>query len=78
MNNAGFHPPITPIDEMDTRGLHAVLAVNLVGPWILCKAALPHLRATGGSIVNVASVSGHFGQIGSAGYCASKGADAWW
>ena len=49
-----------------------VLAVNLIAPWLLCKLAMPHLRATKGSVVNVASVSGYFGQVGSSAYCASK------
>ena len=32
------------------------LAVNLNGPFYLCRAALPHLLARGGNIVNVASI----------------------
>lgn len=48
------------------------LAVNLSGPFHLCRAALPHLLATGGAIVNVASIAGLEGQAYSAGYCAAK------
>ncbi len=48
------------------------LAVNLSGPFYLCRAALPHLLAHGGNIVNVASIAGVEGQAYSAGYCAAK------
>ena len=48
------------------------LAVNLSGPFFLCQAALPHLLAKAGNIVNVASIAGLEGQPYSASYCAAK------
>ncbi len=48
------------------------LAVNLNGPFYLCRAALPHLLNRQGNIVNVASIAGVEGQAYSAGYCAAK------
>jgi NAD(P)-dependent dehydrogenase (short-subunit alcohol dehydrogenase family) len=48
------------------------LAVNLNGPFYLCRAALPHLLDRGGNIVNVASIAGVEGQAYSAGYCSAK------
>jgi NAD(P)-dependent dehydrogenase (short-subunit alcohol dehydrogenase family) len=48
------------------------LAVNLNGPFYLCRAALPHLLQRGGNIVNVASIAGVEGQAYSAGYTAAK------
>jgi meso-butanediol dehydrogenase / (S,S)-butanediol dehydrogenase / diacetyl reductase len=48
------------------------LAVNLSGPFHLCRAALPHLLERGGNIVNVSSIAGIEGQAYSAGYCAAK------
>jgi meso-butanediol dehydrogenase/(S,S)-butanediol dehydrogenase/diacetyl reductase len=48
------------------------LAVNLNGPFALCRAALPHLLNSGGNIVNVSSIAGVEGQAYSAGYCAAK------
>jgi len=48
------------------------LAVNLSGPFHLCRAALPHLLKGGGNIVNVSSIAGVEGQAYSAGYCAAK------
>jgi meso-butanediol dehydrogenase / (S,S)-butanediol dehydrogenase / diacetyl reductase len=49
------------------------LAVNLSGPWFLIQPALPHLEATRGNIVNVASAAGLVGQAYTSAYCASKG-----
>ena len=48
------------------------LAVNLNGPFHLCRAALPYLLQRGGNIVNVSSIAGVEGQAYSAGYCAAK------
>ncbi len=48
------------------------LAVNLHGPFYLCRAALPQLLERGGAIVNVSSIAGVEGQAYSAGYCAAK------
>jgi meso-butanediol dehydrogenase / (S,S)-butanediol dehydrogenase / diacetyl reductase len=48
------------------------LAVNLNGPFYLCRAALPHLLERGGTIINVGSIAGVEGQAYSAGYCAAK------
>lgn len=49
-----------------------ILAVNLTGPFLVCRAALPYLLEHRGSIVNVASNTALMGQSYSAAYCASK------
>jgi len=49
-----------------------ILAVNLTGPFLVCRATLPHLLEHGGSVVNVASNTALMGQSYSAAYCASK------
>jgi meso-butanediol dehydrogenase / (S,S)-butanediol dehydrogenase / diacetyl reductase len=49
-----------------------ILAVNLTGPFLVCRATLPYLLEHGGSIVNVASNTALMGQSYSAAYCASK------
>src|SRR4051812_40829712 len=52
----------------------AVMAVNLDGPFHVCRAALPHLRrAGGGSIVNLASAAGLVPRPNYTAYGASKG-----
>jgi meso-butanediol dehydrogenase/(S,S)-butanediol dehydrogenase/diacetyl reductase len=48
------------------------LDVNLTGPMLVTQAAIPHLRASTGNIVTVASISGIQGQPYNSSYCASK------
>jgi len=50
-----------------------VVGVNLTGPFLMSREALPHLLAKGGAIVNVASSAGLRGAPYAAAYCASKG-----
>jgi len=50
-----------------------VHAVDLKGPFMLMQAAMPHLKACGGNIVNVSSVAGNKPQPYSLAYSAAKG-----
>ena len=50
-----------------------ILDVNLVGTFLMCRAALPHLRESGGSIVNTSSTSALAGMPYGAAYGSSKG-----
>jgi NAD(P)-dependent dehydrogenase (short-subunit alcohol dehydrogenase family) len=58
--------------DMPTKRWDQILAVNLTGPFLVCRATLPYLLEHGGSIVNVASNTALMGQAYSAAYCASK------
>ncbi len=58
--------------DMPTARWDQILAVNLTGPFLVCRTTLPHLLEHGGSIVNVASNTALMGQAYSAAYCASK------
>ncbi|MHC9293719.1 SDR family NAD(P)-dependent oxidoreductase [Mycobacterium sp. LTG2003] len=71
INVAGFHQMRHTLSVTDDDW-DKDLAVNLNGPFYLCRAALPHLLDAGGSIVNVASIAGVEGEVYSAGYCAAK------
>lgn len=51
-----------------------ILAVNLSGPFFLCQAALPHVIAAHGNIVNVASSNGLMGTAYTGPYSATKAA----
>ena len=62
-----YHSAEMPLDRWN-----AILAVNLTGPFLVCRATLPSLLEHGGSIVNVASNTALMGQAYSAAYCASK------
>ena len=50
-----------------------IIAVNLTGTFLMCRAVLPGMIEHGGSIVNTVSTAGMKGQPYSAAYCASKG-----
>ncbi len=55
------------------EGWDRTLAVNLRAPFLLSKAAFPHMRESGGGlIVNVSSVAGKKGWANASAYCASK------
>jgi meso-butanediol dehydrogenase/(S,S)-butanediol dehydrogenase/diacetyl reductase len=60
--------------EMSEAEWNLVMAVNVSGPFFLSQAAIPHLLAAKGNIVNIASNAGLMGQSFTAAYCASKGA----
>jgi NAD(P)-dependent dehydrogenase (short-subunit alcohol dehydrogenase family) len=71
INNAGLGIPqsagLTPDD-----GALAVLEVNLIAPWRVTAAALAHLRASHGRVVNVASGLAHLSVPFATAYCMSK------
>jgi NAD(P)-dependent dehydrogenase (short-subunit alcohol dehydrogenase family) len=50
-----------------------LIQINLVGTFLFCREALPHLLETKGNIVNAASTSVQFGHPYMAAYSASKG-----
>jgi NAD(P)-dependent dehydrogenase (short-subunit alcohol dehydrogenase family) len=74
VNNAGWHPPHRPIDGFTLAEFRSLLELNLVSLFALCRMALPHLRTTHGSIVNIASLVGTMGQRHATTYVATKGA----
>jgi len=58
--------------EMTLADWSPIIAVNLTGTFLMCRATLPHLLDGGGAIVNVASNAGLMGQPFSVAYVASK------
>lgn len=74
LNNAGV-VLVKPLVETSWDEFQRVTNVNLGGTFLLCKYVLPIMRRQhSGSIVNMASVSGHVGQTEHALYGATKGA----
>ena len=62
-----------PIDQLTPEGWMAVLRVNLIGPFLAIKHAVPVMRAAGkGSIICTASVAGIRSGAGGLPYSASK------
>ncbi len=61
------------LPEIEDADWSRVLGVNLTGPMLVCRAALPHLRrGGGGTIVNVASAAGLAPLAHRSAYCATK------
>lgn len=73
VNNAAVARPGT-VEDVDAATWREVMATDVDGVFFASRAALPHLRSAGGSIVNVGSVSGLGGDWGMAAYNAAKGA----
>ncbi|MBX3024061.1 SDR family oxidoreductase [bacterium] len=73
VNNAGAGA-ILPLAEANAQRIEEIFAVNVFGPSLLAAAAVPHLIAVGGTIVNVSSTFGHKAAAGLSHYAASKAA----
>ena len=72
VNCAGVYEE-APVEQIDEGHWQRAISVNLGGTFFCSQAALTALRASGGSIVNVASESGLVGYMHAAAYCAAKG-----
>ncbi|MGE0155036.1 MAG: SDR family NAD(P)-dependent oxidoreductase [Reyranellaceae bacterium] len=73
VNNAGAGA-ILPLADATAERIESIFAVNVVGASLLATAALPHLAAAKGAIVNVSSTYGHKAAAGLSHYAASKAA----
>jgi NAD(P)-dependent dehydrogenase (short-subunit alcohol dehydrogenase family) len=70
VNNAGVGGG-QPVEGSDESAWRRIIDTNVVGTYLVCRAALP-LVAEGGRIINLSSVLGRFGVPGYTAYCASK------
>lgn len=73
VNNAG-DGALLPLADVTAGRIAQIFAVNVVGPSLLAAAALPHLAAASGTIINVSSTLGHKPGAGLSHYAASKAA----
>jgi NAD(P)-dependent dehydrogenase (short-subunit alcohol dehydrogenase family) len=71
-NVAGVLDAMAPVHEIDESQWNRVLGVNLTGPFLVARAAIPAMLDRGGAIVNVASIAGLTGGRAGAAYTASK------
>lgn len=75
VNTAAAVTPDATVDRLSVEDWQVALAVNLTGPFLTCRAAIPHLRAAGGgTIVNVASQLARVAPPLRAAYSTSKAA----
>lgn len=73
VNSAGVGFAST-IADLSTKRFDVQLGVNLRGAFLVTRDALPHLRASRGYVVNIASIAGTIPTPGLSGYGASKAA----
>jgi len=73
VNNAGVVAE-GDVGTLTTDDWRRVMATDVDGVFYASRAAIPHLKTSRGSIVNVSSVSGIGGDWGMAAYNAAKGA----
>ena len=78
INNAALFSALLPkrsFFDVDPDLWDKVMAVNVRGPFLCCRAILPQMQRQGsGSIVNIASSTVHAGTIGFVHYVTSKSA----
>lgn len=74
INNAGIHPPATPLEDTAIPDVERLFQINFLSTFIGCKYAVPHLRRSRGTIVNISSMTAVLGQPMSGAYSASKAA----
>jgi NAD(P)-dependent dehydrogenase (short-subunit alcohol dehydrogenase family) len=73
VNSAGVIYHATAEETTDEQWLET-MNVNVNGMFYICRAALPHLKSSQGTIINIASDAALTGSRHLTAYCASKGA----
>jgi 3-oxoacyl-[acyl-carrier protein] reductase len=73
INNAGITGGNAPLWQLTPEVWRRVVEVNLIGPYLVCRAVVPHMVGAGyGRIVNIASIAGKEGNPNASHYSASK------
>jgi NAD(P)-dependent dehydrogenase (short-subunit alcohol dehydrogenase family) len=73
INNAAVFET-APLEDLSPEQWDDAYAVNARGPFLVAQAALPHLRAANGRIINIGSLGGLKPWTTHGHYCASKAA----
>ena len=74
VNNAGMVEPLAPVSKSDVDRWQYSIAVNLLGPFNLIRAAIAELCDRRGRIVNVSSGAATISVENASAYCAAKAA----
>lgn len=72
VNNAGMAPTMRKIQDAQPEDWDVTFAVNVRAPWRLATLAYPHLRASQGNVINLASTSAVHHDVGLGVYGISK------
>lgn len=73
VNNAGITGGNGPLWQLEPAVWRRVVEVNLIAPYLTCRAAVPEMLKTGwGRIVNIASIAGKEGNPNASHYSSSK------
>ena len=73
VNNAGFFESQA-LENLSVEQWDHMFSTNTRAPFLIARAALPHLRASGGRIVNIGSLGGIHPWATHGHYCTSKAA----
>ncbi|HWI58673.1 MAG TPA: SDR family NAD(P)-dependent oxidoreductase [Bacillota bacterium] len=72
INNAGINLR-KPVTEFTLAEWRRVIDTNLTGPFLMCRAFVPHMKGQGyGRIINLTSMLSHVALAGRGAYAASK------
>lgn len=75
VNNAGIPGVPLPVAAADPEAWRRVYEVNVTGPFLCARAAMPHMAAENwGRIINVSSAAARYPMAGMAAYSSSKAA----
>ena len=74
INNAAVLEPVASIADSDAVAWQRHIDINILGPYLLIRAALPSLRERHGRVINVSSGAAIYAIAGWSAYCASKAA----
>ena len=73
VNNAGITGGNAPTWQLPPEVWRRVIEVNLIAPYLVCRAVVPHMIAARyGRIINIASIAGKDGNPNASHYSASK------
>ncbi len=74
INNAAVLAPVASVTDSDELAWQRHISINLIGPYLLIRAALPSLRERQGRVINVSSGAANYATAGWSAYSASKAA----
>jgi NAD(P)-dependent dehydrogenase (short-subunit alcohol dehydrogenase family) len=73
VNNAAVCHLSEPLEQAKEKDWNRMIDINLKGPWLCCKAVVPHMiKRNYGKIINISSIAGLTGFANTSPYICSK------